>query len=150
VDAEGLKGLFAPFAPVSLKRMFSGHGVYADGVCFALHLRHDIYLKTDAETQARFEAAGSEPFVYDGVRGKVTVTSYWRLPPGAYDDPDELKDWCGLALQAARRFAAVKAMKAGKRMKIAKAAKPVEKVVKGRAASSVKSPRPRPGEGRRK
>jgi DNA transformation protein and related proteins len=136
VDAEGLKDLFAPFAAVSLKRMFSGHGVYADGVCFALHLRDDIYLKADKETQAQFEAARSEPFTYEGHRGKVTVTSYWRLPPGAYDDPDELKEWSALALQAARRFAAAKAAKAGKRMMIAKVAK--SKVGKGRAPTLAK------------
>jgi DNA transformation protein and related proteins len=150
VDAEGLKDLFAPFAAVSLKRMFSGHGVYADGVCFALHLRDDIYLKADKETQARFEAAKSEPFAYDGHRGKVTVTSYWRLPPEAYDDPDELKDWSALALQAARRFAAAKAMKAGNKMKIAKAAKSVKKVAKGRAAIPAKARRPARGKGRPK
>jgi DNA transformation protein and related proteins len=145
MDAEGLKELFAPFAAVSLKRMFSGHGVYTDGICFALHLRDDIYLKTDAETQARFEAAKSEPFAYDGHRGRVTVTSYWRLPPGAYDDPDELKDWCGLAVQAARRFATAKAAKAGKRMKIAKAA--TSRVVKDRVTTPAKARR---GKGRSK
>src|SRR5579883_140146 len=54
MDAEGLKELFAPFAPVSVKRMFSGHGVYADGVCFALNLRGDIFLKADSLTEQRF------------------------------------------------------------------------------------------------
>jgi DNA transformation protein and related proteins len=146
VDAHGLKELFEPFGAVSLKRMFSGHGVYAEGVCFALHLRGDIYLKTDAETQSRFEAAKSEPFAYDGHRGRVTVTSYWRLPAGAYDDPDELKDWCGLALQAARRFAAAKAMKAGKRMTTDGGARSA----KGRARGPAKGAKPTRGKGRAK
>ena len=34
MDAEGLKELFAPFGPVAVKRMFGGHGVYADGLVF--------------------------------------------------------------------------------------------------------------------
>lgn len=116
MDASGLKELFAPFASVSVKRMFSGYGVYADGICFALNLRGDIFLKADEETEARFAAAGSQPFVYEGHRGKVTVMSYWRLAPSAYDDPDELKSWWGLALAAARRAAAVKEAKSARRL----------------------------------
>lgn len=122
MDAEGLKDLFAPFAPVSVKRMFSGHGVYAEGLCFALDLRGDIFLKADEATKARFAAAGSEPFVYEGHRGKVTAMSYWRLPANAYDDPDELKAWCGLAMEAARRAAAVKEAKSARRFAEAKPA----------------------------
>ncbi len=123
MDVEGLKELFEPFAPVSVKRMFSGHGVYAEGLCFALNLRGDIFLKADELTQARFAASGAEPFAYEGHRGKVMVMSYWRLPASAYDDPDELKAWCGLAMEAARRAAAVKEAKRARRLaKPAKAA----------------------------
>jgi DNA transformation protein and related proteins len=39
MDADGLKALFEPFGSVAVKRMFSGHGVYADGLCFAISLR---------------------------------------------------------------------------------------------------------------
>lgn len=122
MDAEGLRELFEPFASVSVKRMFSGYGVYADGVCFALNLRGDIFLRADNLTEARFAAAGSAPFAYDGHRGRVTVTSYWRLVASAYDDPDELKSWCALAMEAARRAAAVKQARSAKRL--AKAEKP--------------------------
>jgi DNA transformation protein len=116
MDAEGLRDLFAPFAPVSVKRMFSGYGVYADGICFALNLRGDIFLRADKLTEARFVSAGADPFIYDGHRGKVTVASYWRLVSSAYDDPDELKDWCALAMEAARRAAAVKQVRSAKRL----------------------------------
>jgi DNA transformation protein and related proteins len=111
MDSEGLKELFEPFAPVNVKRMFSGYGVYARGICFALNLRGDIFLKADPLTTARFAEAGSEPFVYEGKRGKVTVTSYWRLVSSAYDDPEELKGWCALAFEAATRAAAAKLAK---------------------------------------
>lgn len=121
-DAEDLKELFAPFAAISAKRMFSGHGVYADGLCFALHLRGEIYLKTDAITDARFAEAGAEPFVYNGHRGEVKVMSYRRLLPAAYDDPEELKFWCGLAFDAARRAFEIKAAKKTKARGAAKSA----------------------------
>jgi DNA transformation protein len=119
MDADALKDLFEPFGAVNVRRMFSGYGVYADGLCFALNLRGDVFLKADGENEARFAAAGSEPFVYQGRRGKVVVMSYWRLLPSAYDDPDELKAWCALAFDAARRAAAAKASKSAGRIKSA-------------------------------
>ena len=48
-----LEDLFAPIGHVSVRRMFGGHGVYADGVIFALETGGVVYLKTDAETRAR-------------------------------------------------------------------------------------------------
>ena len=36
MDAEALKALFKPFGDVSVKRMFGGAGVYAEGLCFAI------------------------------------------------------------------------------------------------------------------
>jgi DNA transformation protein and related proteins len=116
MDAEGLKELFEPFASVSVKRMFSGYGVYTGGICFALNLRGDIFLKADSLTTARFAEAGSEPFVYEGKRGKVTVMSYWRLITSAYDDPEELRAWCALAFEAATRAAAVKQTKGARKI----------------------------------
>ena len=52
MDREGLEELFAPFGPVNVRRVFSGHGVYAERLCFALALRGEIFIKTDAETEA--------------------------------------------------------------------------------------------------
>lgn len=111
MDAEGLKELFEPFGPVTVKRMFSGHGVYADGWCFALSLRGEIYLRTDPQSAAALAAAGSVPFVYQR-RDKSITTNLWRLVASAYDDPDEIKRWSGLALAAARRIGEAKAEKA--------------------------------------
>jgi DNA transformation protein len=85
--------------------MFGGSGVFADGLCFAIAIRGEVYLKTDVETRALFAAAGSAPFVY-ARRGEPSETSYWRLIAEAYDDPDLVKHWGGLGLAAARRAAA--------------------------------------------
>jgi DNA transformation protein len=111
VDGEGLAELFAPFAAVAVRRMFGGHGVYIEGVCFAIEADGEVYLKADADTLAQFAAAGSSPFVYIA-RGKPTAMAYWRLVASAYDDEEELKRWAALGLGAARRAAAVKASKA--------------------------------------
>jgi DNA transformation protein len=108
MDAEGLKELFEPFGVVTVRRMFGGSGVYSDGLCFAIALGGEVYIKADAETKAAFETAGSLPFVYLA-QGKPTTVSYWRLVAEAYDDTDALKRWAGLGLAAAQRAAAKKA-----------------------------------------
>src|SRR5271170_4541404 len=134
MDAEGLKELFEPFGPVAVKRMFSGHGIYADGWCFALSLRGDIYLRTDAESAAALAAAGSTPFVYQ--RGtRAITTNLWRLVASAYDDPDEIRHWSRLALAAARRIGEAKAAKAMvRKAKAAKSAKPAKRAKPVKAA----------------
>jgi DNA transformation protein and related proteins len=136
MDAEGLKELFEPLGPVTVKRMFSGHGIYADGWCFALSLRGDIYLRTDADSAAALAAAGSTPFVYQ--RGtRAITTNLWRLVASAYDDPDEIKRWSGLALTAARRIGEAKAAKAmARKAKAAKTAKPAKSAKPAKVATS--------------
>jgi DNA transformation protein len=114
MDRERIEELFAPFGPVAVKRMFGGHGVYADGVFFALEADGEIFLKVDAATTAVFEAAGSRPFVYQGGKKPVTM-SYWLLPDAAHEDEDELRRWARVAMDAARRAQAVKTAKAGRR-----------------------------------
>jgi DNA transformation protein len=111
MDREFLADLFAPFGPVTIRRMFSGFGISADGVTFALVIRDAIYLRTDADGAARFEGEGSRPFCYDTRTKTVTVGSYWLLPERLLDDPDELADWARTAYAAAERAALDKASK---------------------------------------
>jgi DNA transformation protein len=108
VDAGGLKELFEPFGTVDVKRMFGGHGIYRDGLMFSLESDGEVYLKTDGETESAFAAAGATPFIYQGHSRPVKM-SFWRLIASAYDDADELRRWCGLAMEAARRAAQAKA-----------------------------------------
>ena len=44
VDRDFLIDLFADFGPVTIRRMFSGFGISADGTNFALALRAGLYL----------------------------------------------------------------------------------------------------------
>ena len=94
MDAEGLKDLFAPFGAVTVKRMFGGHGIYADGLCFAIESRGEVFVKVDADNEPDFVAAGSKPFVYEA-KGKRMSIAYRLLAAIAYDDEDELKRWAG-------------------------------------------------------
>ena len=95
--------LFAGFGPVAVRRMFSGAGVFADGLMIALVVDGVIYLKADDRPCPAFEREGQAPFSYKTRDGKRTLNSYWRMPERLYDEPDELADWARHALQAARR-----------------------------------------------
>src|SRR5215218_4131765 len=105
MDRDFLIDLFSDFGPVTIRRMFSGFGISADGTNFALALRGGLYLRADEQTIARFEAEGSKPFQYQTKAKTVTVGSYWHLPMRLYDDPEELTDWAKAALVAAQRAA---------------------------------------------
>ena len=81
MDAAALRDLFAPFGRVTIRRMFGGAGIYADGLCFAIAPGSgEVYIKADAETRAVFEGAGSQAFLYE-MQGKPKSMSYWRLSP---------------------------------------------------------------------
>jgi DNA transformation protein len=103
MDRDFLIDLFSDFGPVTIRRMFSGFGISADGTNFALALRGGLYLRADEQTTARFEAEGSKPFQYQTRTKTVTVGSYWQLPERLYDDPEELTGWARAALAAAQR-----------------------------------------------
>jgi DNA transformation protein len=106
-DPEHLKEIFSAFGPVSVRRMFGGVGVYAEGTMFALVAYGDLYLKADEETIPAFRAAGVGPFVYEA-KGKRVVMSYWRLPDRLLDEPDELAEWARAALRVAQRSASAR------------------------------------------
>ena len=120
MDRDFLIDLFSQFGPVTIRRMFSGFGISADGTNFALALRSGLYLRADEQTIARFEAEGSKPFQYQTRIKTVTVNSYWQLPARLFDDPEELSDWARAALGAAQRAAIRKRPKALKPASVAK------------------------------
>jgi DNA transformation protein len=135
MDRDFLAELFAGFGPVTIRRMFSGYGVSADGINFALVLRGAIYLRADTQSIPRFEAEGSKPFSYEA-QGKVRmIGSYWQLPERLYDDPDEVTEWARAAHAAAGRAALAKRNKV-KRPKKAVAKKVVKKTAKKKKTSS--------------
>ena len=106
MDPEFIRDLFAQFGPVAVRRMFSGAGIFRDGLMFGLIIRDVIYLKADG-IAGDFEREACKPFTY--TRGKASgrpsqhALPYWRLPERLYDDPDELAEWARRAFEAAER-----------------------------------------------
>lgn len=124
-DPEELKELFSAFGPVSIRRMFGGVGVFADGLMIALVSDGEIFLKADQQTIPTLEAEGSRPFTY-GAKNRRVAMSYWLLPERLLDDPDELGNFARAALSAAHR-AQAKKIRSGKVSKPAAKRKPVRR-----------------------
>jgi DNA transformation protein and related proteins len=145
MDRDFLIDLFSDFGPVTIRPMFSGFGISADGINFAMALRAGLYFRADDRTIPQFEAEGSRPFQYQTRTKSVTVRSYWQLPARLFDDPEELTGWARAALAAAQRAALKKPPKTRKRPKVAaeKAAtpKPAPKKKKAARISKRKAPK---------
>ena len=138
MDRDFLIDLFADFGLVTIRRMFSGFGISADGTNFALALRAGLYFRADEETIPQFEAEGSKPFQYQTRAKTVTVNSYWQLPARLFEDPEELTGWARAALAAAQRAALRKRPKARKTAKKATAQK--KPAAKMKKAANKKKP----------
>ena len=100
--------LFAPLGAVRSRRMFGGHGFYVDDLFIALIAYDQLFLKIDAQTKPRFEAAGCEPFVYEAKGDRLVSVNYFSAPQDAMESPTLMLPWARLALEAALRARAAK------------------------------------------
>ena len=137
MDRDFLTDLFADFGPVTIRKMFSGFGISADGTNFALALRSGLYFRADEASIPQFEAEGSKPFQYQTRAKTVTVNSYWELPARLFDDSEELSVWARTALAAAQRAALKKGPKARKVAKVVAKKALAKKAVKKPAKAKV-------------
>ena len=134
---EFVEELFAPLAGTTIRRMFGGHGVFRDGLMFAILSDDVLYLRVDAVTQPRFEAERSEPFVYEG-KGRSVRLPYWRVPDWLFDETDAFLEWAQAGFAAARR---AKEAKAPAQRKKAASAKPEAKAMAtAKRAAKMKKP----------
>ena len=92
--------LLAPAGRTRARRMFGGHGLYLDDLFVALVLGDNLYLKADALSAPRFDAAGGAPFRYER-QGRPASLSFWTPPAEAMESPMLMLPWARLAVQAA-------------------------------------------------
>ncbi|MDW9737641.1 competence protein TfoX [Sinorhizobium meliloti] len=102
MDNAAIEEIFETLGPVKIRRMFGGKGIYFDGIILALEVNGEILLKGDAESAPALEEAGARQWAYEG-KGKPVKMPYWSIPEPAWDDPDEMARWVGLAYEAALR-----------------------------------------------
>jgi DNA transformation protein and related proteins len=97
-----------PIGRVTMRRMMGGATLYLDGIIFAILIDDGIWLKSDDEADAIWDAEGCEKFTTIFKDGKADVMNYRRAPLDVYDDPDAMRRWAGLAVAAGARAAAKK------------------------------------------
>jgi DNA transformation protein and related proteins len=94
--------LLGPFGTVSARPMFGGHGIYLDGLMFALVSDDMLYLKSDEMNRREFEQAGCEIFSY-ARKGKRATIGFFSPPEEALESPEMMLPWARTAYAAALR-----------------------------------------------
>lgn len=90
--------------------MFGGHGIFLDGLMFALIADGVLYLKTDEKTVDDFISRGLGAFTYIS-KNKTISLSYHQAPEEVFEDDEEMRLWAGKALKTALNAAAGKRTK---------------------------------------
>lgn len=108
---EYVMDLLADIPGITSRAMFSGYGIYKDGIIFAIIADGALYFKADEKTEPDFKEWGSEPFTYPMKNGKKTTLSYWLLPEGVMEDREVLSNWVENAVAARRRGMKTKKIK---------------------------------------
>lgn len=113
MDDGFLQDLFSSVGPISIRKMFGGQGIYADGRIIAVVLSSgDLYVKGDADSAPTYEARGMPKWTYTNTKsGSTSSMPYWRVSETALDDADEMADLARLATETALRAPAKKPKK---------------------------------------
>lgn len=99
---------------IRAKRMFGAVGIYSGEHFFAVIDNDRVYFKVDDQTRPGYEAEGMGP-ARIGTEPEQVVLSYYEVPPGALEAPDELRQWVRDAIAVAERAATRRRPRRGKR-----------------------------------
>jgi DNA transformation protein and related proteins len=91
-----------PLGTVTKRPMMGGATLYLDGTVFAIVADDELWFKADKISDDEWDAAGAERFTYD-MGGKTGTMNYRRAPLDVHDDPDAMRRWASLALEAGLR-----------------------------------------------
>ena len=98
-----------------MRKMMGGATLYLDGTIFGIMVDGELWLKSDAEADAVWDAVSPERFTVTFKDGSVDSMNYRRAPSDVYDDADELQRWVSVSLEAGRRRVVKKRPKSSKR-----------------------------------
>ncbi len=85
---------------VRARAMFGAHGLYQGKHFFAILDEGRLFFKTDAASQAEYEARGMGPFTFEA-KGRVITMQYHEVPPDILENPQELVAWARRAIEIA-------------------------------------------------
>lgn len=97
-----------PIGQVTARKMMGGMTLYCEGTIFAIIGGDELWFKADAVSDAAWDEAGAARFTSEMGKGKIGTMNYRRAPGDVYDDPEEMRRWAALALEAGLRGAAKK------------------------------------------
>jgi DNA transformation protein and related proteins len=97
-----LREVFELFGPIRARKMFSGYGIYHNGLMFGLVAGDTLYLKGDAENANHFEKEGLGRFEYSSGE-RVVKMSYYCAPAGIMEDREKAAMWARRSFEAALR-----------------------------------------------
>jgi DNA transformation protein len=115
--ADYVVELMSDWATVSARKMFGGHGIYRDGMMFALIVEEELFFKADAINVAQFKSEDSHPFTYQS-KTRIVEVSYWSAPPACLESPVAMSEWCQLGFAAAIRSRSAKPVPRTKKVKV--------------------------------
>jgi len=108
---EWVQEAMAPVGDFTMRKMMVGATLYCDGTIFAIAHEGELWFKADAETNAAWDAVGAAKFTVTFKDGTVDMMNYRRVPEAVYDDPEVLREWAALALEAGARRVVKKSKK---------------------------------------
>jgi DNA transformation protein len=97
-----------PLGAVTMRRMMGAATLYLDGVIFAVLDESELWFKSDAETNAIWDAEGCERFSFTLKDGTVESMNYRRAPADVHDDAEAMQRWAALAREAGTRAASTR------------------------------------------
>ncbi|MEJ8815309.1 TfoX/Sxy family protein [Variovorax ureilyticus] len=101
--AEFVKEQLAAVHGVQAKRLFSGVGLSAHGVQFAMIIDNVLYFVVDDATRPAYEAMGSQCFSYTTKVRHVEVRRYYAVPGEVIEDRQRLAMLARESLEIAAR-----------------------------------------------
>ncbi len=87
---------------VRARRMFGGHGIYIDGLMFALIADEQLYFKSDPLTVDHFKQRGLRPFTYSA-KGREVALAYYEAPSEVFEEAETMAQWTRRAFECALR-----------------------------------------------
>jgi DNA transformation protein len=94
--------VFDKIPGITSRPMFGDHGVYKDGLFFAIIADGSLYFKAGDSNRLDYESAGSEKFTYQSHKGPMQM-SYYEVPPEVLENPQELEIWVEKSVEAAKK-----------------------------------------------
>ncbi len=101
----------AALGHLSHRPMMGGRTLYLDGTVFTIIADGELWFKADAASDVLWDEAGCPRFTYEMGEGRSGTMNYRRAPDEVHDDPDALRRWAALALEAGQRGPARKPKK---------------------------------------